>query len=347
MAPAEPPGAPDSRRSRKDRPLIHIGYHKTGTSWLQRYLFRNAAAGFDWGGKRTDSPVNDLVATHPLEFSVGASRAAFEPSIAEAAENGLIPVVSLERLSGHPFSGGYDSKEIAHRLAEVLPRGRVLVVIREQRSMILSTYKQYVKTGGAASLRLFLEPPSYKNVRPRVPQFDYRHFEYHRLLALYQELFGAKRVLVLPYEMLSLDAGGFVATIAGFAGRPLQPEVLESLPFDERPNLAGSAVSTRAERIVNRWFVRCDVNPAPLIPSVRAGRFARRRARAVDRAVPRRMRERIDRRLREAIEGLVGDRYAESNRMTSEIAGMDLAAYGYDAGTAASVGAENEAITLG
>ena len=27
-------------------PLIHIGYHKTGTSWLQKHVFLNEEAGF-------------------------------------------------------------------------------------------------------------------------------------------------------------------------------------------------------------------------------------------------------------------------------------------------------------
>jgi hypothetical protein len=326
------PSARDPRASRKARPLIHIGYHKTGTSWLQGNLFRNAEAGFMWGGKRVDSPVNRLVATHPLDFSVRASRADFKQSLAGTAERGLLPAVSLERLSGHPFSGGYDSKEIACRLADVFPRGRVLVVIREQRSMILSTYKQYVKAGGALPLRHFLEPPVYRNVRARVPQFDFRHFEYHRLIALYRDLFSPQRVLVLPYERLAANPRGFVAAIARFAGTTLEPEVLESLPYDARPNLASPVVAVRAQRIVNRWFVRTDVNPAPLVASPRAAALLTRGVNTAHRAVAQRMSERIERRFRERVQGLVGDRYADSNRVSSEMAGIDLGAYGYDCG---------------
>ena len=51
-----------------------------------------------------------------------------------------VPVISHERLSGYPHSGGHDSKEIAHRLAAVFPNAKVVIVIREQKSMILSNY---------------------------------------------------------------------------------------------------------------------------------------------------------------------------------------------------------------
>ena len=61
-------------------------------------------------------------------------------------------MVSFPRLSGHPYSGGYDSRMIADRVAEVFPEARILIVIREQRSMIVSTYKQYVNAGGEARL---------------------------------------------------------------------------------------------------------------------------------------------------------------------------------------------------
>ena len=98
-------------------------------------------------------------------------------SLQRIVDEGLSPVVSFERFSGNPFSGGYDSKEIADRLVQVFPDARVLVVVREQRSMIVSTYKQYVREGGALPPSKFMLPPDIEEparavVRPaalRVP----------------------------------------------------------------------------------------------------------------------------------------------------------------------------------
>ena len=134
-----------------------------------------------------DHPVRQLVGARPFEFDAASSRAAFDPLLSKVEDEGLFPVVSFERFSGNPFSGGYDSKEIANRLAEVFPGARVLVVIREQRSMIVSTYKQYVREGGALPPRKFMLPPASKSMR--VPWFDLRHFEYHHLLDQSLKLF--------------------------------------------------------------------------------------------------------------------------------------------------------------
>ena len=44
--------------------LIHIGYHKTGTNWLQRRFFSDPATGYRWLGKRPGShPVRRFVQT--------------------------------------------------------------------------------------------------------------------------------------------------------------------------------------------------------------------------------------------------------------------------------------------
>ena len=177
--------------------LVHIGYHKTATKWLRGGLFCNSAAGYRWLGKAPASPaVNNLIFARPLDFDAAEIRGEFEPLFADAEAAGLLPVVCFGRLSGHPFSGGYDSKLIADRLKDVLPEARILIVIREQRSMIVSTYKQYVKGGGVCTLEHFLEPATEQGWH--VPGFDYRHFEYDRLIAHYHELYGKESVLVLP-----------------------------------------------------------------------------------------------------------------------------------------------------
>ena len=49
-----------------------------------------------------------------------------------AAESDSTPVLSAERLSGNPHSGGYDSLQTAERLHRLFPQAKVLVVVREQ-----------------------------------------------------------------------------------------------------------------------------------------------------------------------------------------------------------------------
>ncbi len=308
--------------------LLHIGYHKTGTSWLQGQLFGNPQSGMRWLGKGEGHPVRKLVAARPLEFDAAAARASFEPLVEPVRAEGLLPVVSFERLAGHPFSAGYDSKEIADRLAAVFPEGRVLVVIREQRAAILSTYKQYVRAGGPVRLDRFLLPPRSKAMR--LPGFDFRHFDYVHLLRYYRTLFGSDRLLALPFEQFVRDGPAFVAAIGRFAGRPLPDELLRSLAYERRSNAAPSAGVIAVRRNLNLLMNRSDLNPAPLLGSKRTARLAKRWSRSPRLATLARARDaQLELRLRAQVDELVGDRYVAGNRETAELIGADLGAYGW------------------
>ena len=309
--------------------LVHIGYHKTGTKWLRAGLFRDPATGYGWVPKDS-TPIRALVRDRPLEFDPAATRAQLEPLIAEVEAGGLLPVVCWGRLAGQAFSGGHDVKEIADRLRAVLPEARILAVIREQQSVIVSTYKQYVKAGGAATLQAFLEPADDQGWR--VPTFHYEYFEYDRLLGYYRSLFGAESVLVLPYEQLVRDRREFVTRVADFAGRPVPDEVLERMLRAKPTNTAQSALVIGATRPLNRFGPRNELNPSPLFDSKRIAAFAAQVRKKVDPSslrATRALSERSERRLREAVAAAVGDRYADGNRVTAELFGLDLERYGW------------------
>ena len=306
--------------------LVHIGYHKSGSGWLRRLFFSNPASGFGWVGKKSrNHPVRQLVGARPFEFDAARCRAELEPLLRPIEDQGLFPVVSFERFSGNPFSGGYDSKEIADRLAEVFPEALVMVVIREQRSMIVSTYKQYVREGGASSPRRFMKPPTSKSMR--VPWFDLRHFEYHHLLSYYRRLFGPDRVLVMTFEQFVADPAVFTQEIGRFVGRPLSGEALRSLPFELRSNPSPSATAIEWRRRLNRLAVRSELNPAPIFDSHAVKRLGIRVQRTT--LVPRRVTARSEAKLRREVAETMGDRYVESNRATAELTGIDLSSLGW------------------
>ncbi len=256
----------------------------------------------------------------PFGFNARSAREAFRPGIERAQQNSLVLVLSAERLSGNPHSGGYDSKQIAERLAAAFPEARVLLVIREQAQMLVSAYKQYVKKGGPGTLKQYAVPPSEE---PRVPLFDFRFFEYHRLVGCYQRLFGAENVLVLPYEILRADPPAFLERIGDFADTSVPP------PDTEPVKVSPSALSLSFKRWANRWVVRSDLNPAPPFEAEGADRTLLRLCYKVDARMPAGLRALHERHLRAVAQELVNGRYAESNAATTELTGLDLKALGY------------------
>ena len=299
------------------RPLVHIGYHKTGTTWLQRRVFNAADAGFvtPW----TSTVISEaLVLPNELDFNADTARESFTPVFHSSLEAGLVPVVSWERLSGSPHAGGFDSAALARRLHTVFSDARVLVVVREQRSMIYALYQQYVRNGGIASLEGYLRPRH----TAEVPQFCLKHLEYDRLVRLYRELFGKKRVLVLAFEELRADPRGFAARVAAYAGAG--GSIHSSALAAENTSFKPATVALK--RHANRWFVRNALSPgARYYVKNHEERFAR-----LDGVLPAWLGKRRARGWRVKIERLVGHRYRPSNSRLQQMVETDLSDVGYE-----------------
>ena len=311
------------------RLCLHVGYQKTGSTWLRQHLFNNSALGFSAPFTRYQM-LEQIVYPHAFDFDPALCHAYFDDGIMNASGDDLCPVLSLERLSGNPVSGGYDSKELADRLANTFPDAKVMIVIREQKSMILSSYKEYIKSGGPSSLLGYLDPPPPK----RIPYFDFDHYKYHRLIRYYFQLFGRSHVIVLPFEMFNSSPLEFLNRFVCFVYPQREPSpIIEKLPCDERVNVGFSGIELEIKRHLSMLFgERNSLNLHSLFPT---GRFERTafngfKMLGVFNVAPKPLRNHLDKNLITQVAQLVGYRYTDSNRQTSQLIGIDLATYGYD-----------------
>jgi hypothetical protein len=191
--------------------LLHVGYHKTATSWIQTQLFVPAhgfrpVAGHDEAWTHVVRPHGLRFDPEPLRAILAARTATLHP--------GEAPVMSSEILSGHPWMGGRESDLYAERLARIAPDARILITIRSQMKILPSVYQQYVLRGGTLPADRFFDGTDELGYFA----FSTDHFEYDRLVARYQELFGSDRVLVSTQEHLAAHMDAAAARIARFAG---------------------------------------------------------------------------------------------------------------------------------
>lgn len=191
------------------RLLIHIGYHKTATTWMQRLLFLPVHGYHPLANH--DQVSDHITAPHGLRFDPTRMQRLIAEGLAAVPPNS-VPVVSSELLCGNPFFGGRESEVYAERLQAIAPDARILISIRSQMQLLPSVYMQYVSRGGTMSCRQFFErqiPLGYFG-------FDAQHFEYDRLVARYQTLFGTENVYVLPQESLKADMATAAQKLAAF-----------------------------------------------------------------------------------------------------------------------------------
>lgn len=203
--------------------LLHIGYHKTATTWMQKRLFV-PAHGYRQLADHTEVFAH-VVRPHGLRFDARALEDVIRTRSA-ALPADEVPVISSEILSGHPFQGGHESDVYAERLAQIAPGARILISIRSQIRILPSVYMQYVLRGGTMPHERFFEGTQEIGYFGFTPE----HFEYDRLVALYQQLFGARNVHVMTQESLMTDMEAACSGLAHFARndlyKGLNPEAL-------------------------------------------------------------------------------------------------------------------------
>jgi len=302
--------------------LIHVGFHKTGTTWLQRQLFRCERAGYTapWG-PQAGLAVDTFVTGSPFRFDPAAAREVFQPGRDEAERQGLVPVLSNEALCGSEAPRQQYERSVADRLRETFPEGRILITIRKQKSAILSHYRQHLMRGSSDRIREYLPEPPFKP--GFAPHCQLAHFEYDLFVGYYQSLFGADRVLVATLEQLQADRAGYVRRLGAFLG--LDGGHVPDAPAD-RVGWKGASLSFK------RWCNRFGLG-IPDWSGPRASlesRVISRLGRWVGRCSPRALDARLEDDLRAYVDRRVGTYFAGSNERLAALADLDLRAWGYD-----------------
>jgi len=321
--------------------LIHIGFHKTGSSWLQKKVFVDKGLGFSSVHPiHRREIVHDFILPDVFDYDSDLTRDRYNPYLAAAKAGDFTSVISHERLSGYPSGGGYDRRLVAERLHETFPDARILMVLREQRSVIEAMYSQHITDGGTGTVKRYLQTP--EPALGRRPHFRLSFYEYDKLIAYYQKLFGADQVLALPFEMLRDASDDFLGEIQRFCGLPVR-----TVPLSDAVNVRRPLLMQYVHRSLNALLYHNELSSGALFHIPRfARRFGRLRS-AFDLVSPVGVENRLRAGLKAAIREHVGDYYSDSNRRTEQLTGLDLTRYGYSAPQPAPMPAESRELLLG
>ena len=130
--------------------LIHIGFFRTASTFLQKRVFPIIDDSFKFE-HNLRLILDNLVYANSLTFNQKKTIPIFK----EYLSNKKIKILSYECLSGHPYSGGINQNEILQRLKVMFPNSSILIIFREQRDHIKSIYKKYIREGGKKKLIIF------------------------------------------------------------------------------------------------------------------------------------------------------------------------------------------------
>jgi hypothetical protein len=185
--------------------LIHIGYPKAGSTYLQNWFAAHPAMLY-----------------HPIAVS-GFFNILDIAAYAEKQEKvHECFVLSSEHLSlwkgdadivGLRNTKLYDLVAYLHRMSETLhtlhPHAKVLIVTRGYASIFPSFYSQYISGGGTLTFEeLLKEFGPYFNIG----------YNYPLIIERYRKVFGSDNVLVMPYELLRDHPSQFTSLIEDAIG---------------------------------------------------------------------------------------------------------------------------------
>jgi len=311
-------------------PLIHIGYPRALSTWLQSQFFLpengfNVIMGPLRAGK--------LIVNHHC-FNFDESRV--KNFIKNKCQGTDIPVITCEVLSGNPFHGGYNGKLIADRLKKIFPKAKILLIIREQKALIRSHYALRILFGSTQSIDSFLKP---SNIMNPPSKFVYDYFKFHLIAEYYTLLYGKENVLILPYEQFKFEPNVFIKKINEFIGNSLFTEdKLTHLPFYEKINpmkLTGLKIELRRIWNIikqNRLFlshnpIYSGIIEAPVKP--RAAVLDNHLKR-LDNYLPSLFEDKFEKQLKRKIEMYAAGKFAESNRKLESLLESNFSQYGYE-----------------
>jgi hypothetical protein len=273
--------------------FFHVGFHKTGTTFLQRNLF----------SRHPDLELRNTQLFF-LEDKLFCKGEDYYREMFHGNAPGKRLMESSESFSGHMFGLG-EYETVGLRIREICPGAKVLLMIRNQIGMVESLYKQYIKERGILDFEGFLGSSKGEGVLSKVRYLDQVRF--------YKDTFG-ENLMIAAYEDLAGNLKGFLETLYAFIG------VKEFSPDRRRQNRGATVFIGNLYRILNRW---CDDSPF-------LNKHRRKVRYALDFADYRLVRH-LDKRKYMTPEARkkIFDMYKESNEILSGWTGIDLAGYGY------------------
>lgn len=246
------------------RHLIHVGYPKAGSTFLQTWFERHPEIRYAPGGVGGFHDVYAMAGVPERSYCYyvtsfeGLStphRSPDEVRLTADGETGRFPERIKDAQAG-----------VCARLRAIFPGSRILIVTRGFREIAYSGYSQYVRTGGVRHLdgmmRQFAEGAEGD-------EGHYYDFDY--LIGLYADAFGPENVVVLPYELLRDDQPRFLGVLEqelgvshvevelGRVNPSLSPEELYWYPVISRMVVA--AASRLGRRLAQRVFRRYTTIP--------------------------------------------------------------------------------------
>lgn len=184
--------------------LLHIGYPKAGSTFLQKWFSGHPQLAFAYRtlcGFQSTFDVCGFAYNYPnkkISYFV-TSEEAFSVWFKTCGVGINVTHIDVKQ----------HQKKVGEILRQVFPHARILIVTRGYEQTLQSFYSEYVKYGGHYHFEKYL--------RVFTPLFK-EYLDHNFLIKLYEDTFCRENVLTVPFELLQENPDGFIQQIEIFLG---------------------------------------------------------------------------------------------------------------------------------
>jgi len=217
--------------------IVHIGYPKTGTTYLQQQVFPYFEGITYYTYKECGDIFDRVIHDTEIEYDILDDEYKFYPKNNE--------LYSLESLSGKLFTGE-NAKRTARRL-KGLGFKKIIITTRNRIDWLESIYRHYIMSGGTKS---YYEFQLDRNL------FRRYYLQTHILIQYYKDLFGWQNVLELD-----INFHDYKSILEKFVGAKLVNENMQPVQANKSPHYYALVLL----RFINN-FTNNHYHTSPLIP---------------------------------------------------------------------------------
>jgi hypothetical protein len=239
--------------------VLHVGFSKTGTTTLQKYLFSNHSQVHYLGKPYTDDTLKTLVHQLIMQESLVYDPALLKNHLDRKILiniNSTKKVIVLSEEMLLSYSKARDKGLVAQRLKEVFPSAKVLFTIRRQFELLKAAYL-------SRGRQLNYVPPRYTGLHvtfkewlalafENIERSYLGHADYFKTIDYYARLFGKNNVCVLLLEQLVHTPGEYTAKLSNFFG--IDAGETNDLLSGKHANPGISRFQLASEALRSRWY---------------------------------------------------------------------------------------------
>lgn len=220
--------------------VIHIGFSKSASTFLQSLFENNAEVNFIYKSKRFS-----LLDEDKEEVDLNESLTNLESD-----EHIVLP--SYNKDLNVRTTKLEDVKKILDRIYNHNSEAKIILVLRSQLGLLPSRYSQYIVSGGDKSLSDFFSILNGLETNKK----DHFQNYYCQIVKMIVDLFGKENTLILFFEEINSNRVESIKRISEFLNVNLVPK--RSTIFSRRKGLTKNGI--KMVRFINTYLVKSNEN---------------------------------------------------------------------------------------